>query len=239
MQVTLTIPNNAELVVERGVNIQQGEPWYRIPQKKDIVVNVAQKFKIRPDAIFNYLTKVVGEEIKQQDLLALKKSLFSTKRILSDHDGIIKNINHQTGEITLQIDKNDRATVAAYFNGLVKGIDGKRVTVTIEKGESFVLKECQTDWGGECFYFNEPELYFKLSEEDMKNKAVIIETLKPHIAVKCEALGALGFACCQKDYRPDRPHAIFQKIDDYKRLLHLKKKNILFATLDRLAVAYD
>lgn len=239
MQITLTIPQNAEILTAKGQKIVFGDEFYRKKKGQDLVINIAERFNIKPKSIFNHLAKVIGEEIKKNDLIAIKRGFLSAKKLFAENNCVLKNINHNTGEITLQIDKNDTNLVHSYFTGNIEDIIFNKLKINIEKGMTFALTQCDADWGGESFYFENPSGYFSVNEEKVKDKVVIAENLTKHTMVKCEALGALGFISVNKNDNINLPIAILKTLEDYKQIIALKKKYILLSSIDKIGVVYD
>lgn len=239
MYVTLKIPETAELIVKKSQKISQGDELYRAQKKQAIIINLAQQLKIKPAAIFNHLVKVVGETLKKNDILAVKKGFLSKEVLRVEHDGILAAVNHHTGEITLQIDKDNHTIVYSYFTGVIHEVDKQMIKVRLEKGESFEVEDCATDWGGEVFYCRNEQNYLTVSEENVKNKVIMVEKLTPHLRAKSEALGALGFAYLIKETNTNSPRARLKKKEDYETLSAKKQKMILFSSADKIGVAYE
>lgn len=239
MFITIALPENAELIAEKGKRITHGDPLYRVKQEKNQIIDIAQKLAIQPKQIFNCMIKMVGEKVKKNEVIALKKSLLSEKKIYADYDGIIQKIDHRAGLVILHIDKNENSIVQSFFTGIIHEKDDNRLKIYLEKGNRIELEATTNDWGGELFYFTDESLYFTINEESIKNKTVIIEYLSPHIQVKCEALGAIGFACMEKKDHTALPHAVFKKKDDYTQLIQSKKSFIICSAVEKIAIIYE
>jgi hypothetical protein len=104
MIIDLATPNEANVLVKAGDKVDLETKILTIAKKALIRINVAKKLNIAPEKIFQSLKKFVDDEIKKGDKLAYKKTLFSNKYVFSDYDGILKEINHQTGEVIIEVD---------------------------------------------------------------------------------------------------------------------------------------
>jgi len=239
MVITLSLPKDVEIKVKKGDVINFSDPLYQVRANKEIKINVAEKLEIKPEEIFRYITKVIGEEVKKGELLAKKKGLLGAKKIYSDCDGVIKEINHKTGEILLMTALNKQKLVRANFKGVVEGIGKNQLKIGLEGGTEFSLKEVNQDGGGEVFYFKDESFFFRVTEEEIRNKIIIIEELKKHIEAKCEALGCAGFLFLKGELPQDLPAGKIKNVGDYQKICELKKKYVIFSKEDKKAIVYS
>lgn len=240
MTIKLSLPPDVVIKPKKGDAVNFGDPLYEYSFSKKITINIAQKLGIKPDNIFQYLVKIIGEPIRKGELLAVKKSFFSPKKIYSSYDGIIKDINHQTGEVIIMSNKDcQKKVIVANFKGVIEDFNQTYLKIKIKEGKPFFLKEINQDGGGESYYFQSENSFFRLNEEEITDKIIIIENLKLIIEVKCEALGAKGFVFLKGQPSTNLPWAKIKNIDDYQKLYQLKKKYVIFSKRDKIAVVYD
>lgn len=239
MFITITLPERGELLAEKGTTIAQGDPLYRTKKEEARTINIAQKLKIKPQAIFNVLTKVVGENVKKNEVIASQKGFLSARTLRADHDGVIEKIDHLSGHVTVRIDKDANTIIQSFFTGTIKDRENNHLIIEIEKGIAIELEMASTDWGSASFYLTDETRYFTINEEDIKNKTVIAEHLTPQMQVKCEALGAAGFLLVKKNRRIDLPHAIFKNPEEWIHVVESKKPSILCSALENKAVIYE
>ena len=114
MTIELKIPFSVHLLVKEDQLVDFKTPFFEFKTKKDINISVAKKLSIKPDKIFRYLKKLVGETIEKGEIIAEKKTFLSSKKIVSSHSGLIKEINHDLGEITLEINEKDEDTTLLF-----------------------------------------------------------------------------------------------------------------------------
>ncbi|HLL61188.1 MAG TPA: hypothetical protein VK338_05705, partial [Candidatus Nitrosocosmicus sp.] len=103
MNITLTLPKDAELHIKNGDQIDFGDKFFSVYSSELVTINVAEKLHIKPETIFHYLNKIIGEEIKKDEIIALKKNGLMTHKIVSDYNGRLKEIDHHTGAIILNV----------------------------------------------------------------------------------------------------------------------------------------
>lgn len=238
MIITLTLPKNAHLKVKKGEMIDFGDPLYAVASRQEIKINIAERLAVKPEDIFRHVVKVIGERVKKGELIAKKKKLLKTDKIYSDYDGVIKEINHQTGEILLTTDKDGQDIIPSYFEGLVEQIGRNQLKIEVENGKEFELKEINADGGGEIFYFKEEALFFSITEEQIRNKIIVLEKLKSHIEAKGEALGCSGFVLLIGKLPSSLPAAKIKKIDDYQRIIQLNRKYVIYSKNDKKVAVY-
>ena len=107
MIITITLPEADEVLVKPGQKVDFETPILKRHSKKDIKVPLAQLLKIKSKDIFSHLKKFVGEEVTKNDLIAEVKGMLSTKRYFSEYEGVLKEINHGDGSITIAV-KSDQ-----------------------------------------------------------------------------------------------------------------------------------
>lgn len=247
MLITLNIPKDAKIIAEEGEKINIGDELYHIEKKKEIKINIAQVLNIKPELIFQHLAKLIGEEVKKNEILAFKKGFLSTEKIYSDYQGVLKEINHNSGEITiLMIDKNSKRIVKSYFKAVINKIANNCLIIEITDAHKINFDQIPTEGGGELFYFLNNNSYFNIFEDNIKNRVVLIEELTPRVKIKCEALEAGGFIFCRKktdsNFFSTTDNLIFStqiKSEDYRKLINLKKRYIIFSTIDKIGIVYD
>lgn len=246
MTITVAIPKIAHTLVSVGDKIEPGTQLYESKKKKNISINIAEKLSIKPDTIFHYLDKIIGEEVQKGELLASKKGLMRTRRVFATHEAVIKEISHVTGEIILMTDDEEVVVTSSPvtnpligLRGVVEKIASNSMTINIKSGDSYEVKNVNSDCAAELYYFADESHYFTATEDDIANKIIVIDTLKPHIQVKCEALGCVGFLCASGSVQSDIAHATFVNQKDYDTMIRHKYKYGAFTTTDSIVCVYN
>lgn len=245
MKLRLKLPPDSQLEAKVGGHIKLGDPLYTVRKSMDVMVNIAGMLNIGGDQLFRHLTKMIGDSVSFGDVLATKKGIIGTKKIHSEHAGIIAQIDHNSGTVVIAASESVTGSEAeskpAFFSGRIEEFEKAEgtITVTIDKGEEIDLKRASEDGGGELYFFSDESHYFTASEDQIEGKIIVVSELKPHISAKCEALGALGFVYLA--IRPDLSvsGAQVEKIADFEALVKGKKKYILYSAIDKKAIIYD
>ena len=188
--------------------------------EEEINISVAKELGIPSQKIFTYLKKFVGESIEKDETIAVKKGFFSNKKITSRYSGLIKEINHFDGSITILSRTKIDTTIKAFFKGKVNKISKNQVTVDINKGEEFSAKNVSLSFGGKTFYSGVGNDF---TSENLLGSVVICENMTAYQKTKAEALGCTGFLSLNKlEGQSDAPSAQFKNINDYKKAVKLK-----------------
>lgn len=194
MKITFTIPGEGELKIKTGQTIKINDPLYQSSKTISKVVNLSKKLHIKPDKIFFSLKKMVGDIINKGDLIAENKSLLLHHLYHSEYSGILKEISHHDGTITINVkEESDKDNYcSAYFQGEIINIDKREVSLKVNHQSSFSLKTANQDFGGIVFYVKKNHSEQE-SIHDIDNKIIIADNLSEYQQSKFEALGAKGF----------------------------------------------
>ncbi len=219
MILSIQIPAGSHVKVKAGEIIDFKTPLFEIVSNAEYSIPLAQKLGVSPSRIFHHLKKFVGEEIKKGDLLALKKELFSTKRVTSDYDGKIQEINHTEGTIIITI-KGKKTLTYSPIKGEVAEIKTKEIAIHVKEGKEYELKKASQDFGGEVYYYANSPAYQLVSSLDVSNKILIAESLSAYVQSKMEALAIIGCVMLAKlPEDSDRPYAQIKRIQELSNIM--------------------
>ncbi len=216
MIINIQIGEKSNYLIKEGDKVDFETPFREKFSQSTITIDIAKKLDIDPSKIFRYLKKLVGEEIKKNQIIASKHSLFNSIKLVSEYDGHIKEVNHNTGKITLNIDRNEKSIEKCFFKGKIKSIKDKEVKIEVNKGDEYSLKIVSTNFGGEALYLkNEDDLY----SSNVSKKIIIVDSISDYFQTKAEALGARGFVTLIKLPDPtELNQALIKNIDDVKKI---------------------
>ncbi|MCX7881141.1 MAG: hypothetical protein N2482_01345 [Patescibacteria group bacterium] len=196
MIISFSFPKETNCLLKSGQKVDFTTPFLEKNQEEEIKISLTQELNIHSKDIFRCLKKVVGDEIKKGELIALKKNFFSLKKITAPADGLIQEVSHETGEIILKVKKNEKNIINAFFTGEITEIKNNVIHFKVKKKEEYPIKSATNNFGGQVFYFKENETDF--NAEDIENKTVVSEKYHPYIQLKIEVLGAKGFVSLNK-----------------------------------------
>lgn len=190
MIVPVKIPPHVDILIEKGQRVNFSTPLLKRRGEKTVKVPLSQLMKFQPDKIFLRLKKAIGEPIKKGDLVAEQKNLLSTKRYFSEIDGILREIDHIAGSLTIEQENADQATHMCYFTGEIAAIYDDYLELSVEKSYKAQTTQDIPYLGAEIFYAT-PDTH-ALSEENINGKCIFATDIPAVDHTKIEALGGTG-----------------------------------------------
>src|SRR3989344_3063360 len=241
MDIHIQLPENSKLLLKKGTAVAIGDKFYSLSSQKDLAVPISSPLKINPGRIFQHLDVTVGQEVEKGTLLASKKTFLGRKSVTSENKGTITKVDHETGEVTISGGQSTSGVVTAFFNGEIVDYDKQKylVTIAINKGDAFELKEVSENGGGKIVHIDITANYFSLTEEDLKGKIILIDELQNHMTAKLEALGAMGILTLKGAAQTDLPVGKVKLIDDFKKLATGNYTYVIFSSSEKKAIAYN
>ncbi len=216
MIITFTLEGSGNFIIKVGQKVEFNDPLFEKKESKEVRIPLAQFLHIPPTKIFKTLKKFVGEDVKKGDLLAEKKGFLFHPKYHSEHDGIIKEINHHDGSVVLEIQTDESSTINAFFKGEIASLENNTVTLKLNAGKTLELRETSHTFGGSVLIANIKELP-NLAEDEVTNKIIFTEKIAPYELVKLEALGSQGFITShQYVQKPSLPSAVLKNIDEFE-----------------------
>lgn len=207
-------------LLKEGQNVDFDTPFLQKKIEEEINISIAKNLSVSPEKIFHYLKKFVGEEIEKGETIATNKGIFITNKIVSKYSGLIKEINHSDGSITILSKTEDENTINSYFKGKIVKIKKNEILIEVEDGEQFSGKNIDKNFGGKVFY-HEKNLEFK--SENIFDTVLVCEDITSYYSSKAEALGCRGFLSVSKLAGDlEIPHAQFKVVGDYKKVTKTK-----------------
>lgn len=197
MQFTVHFPETSQCVLKGGQNVDFNTPFLKHKVQEDSNFSVSQRLHVPPEKIFHYMKKFVGDTIHKGDILAVKKGLLSTQKLMAETDGVLKEINHTDGTIVISQSKEAKDTVMTTFKGHVVEVEKNKVVIKVKSGKEYPLKKTTGDFGGSVFYIEHPEQTI-FSSADVGQKIVVTEKLNEYLETKLEAVGVTGFVSLTK-----------------------------------------
>ncbi|MCX7955617.1 MAG: hypothetical protein N2593_00705 [Patescibacteria group bacterium] len=228
MIVNFPIIKNSQILVKKGSKIDFNTSLFKNNFKKEITINIAEKLSINPEKIFSYLKKLVGEEIKKDEILAEKKSLFSSIKINSPVSGIIKEINHNQGIIIIETLSKEKNDFLSPFKGIIEDIKNDFIKIKLNKAQIFDLKNKGENFGGEIFLFKSSD-FFNIKTDNIENKIIVAEKFSSFEQIKLEALGAKGFITI--DNMPEKTNLLFFKLKNIEDIKKIFKEKFIYCTI--------
>jgi len=172
MLIFIDIPYGSKCLLKLGQNVDFDTDFIETRTNKEIKIHLAKKIGIKPAQIFHYLKKFVGENIQKGEIIAVKKSVFSTDRFVCDQDGTIKEIDHNEGTITINCINSQEKVSKAFFTGEVDEIKHDQIGLNVKNGLAFNIKNASCDYGGNVFYLKNNAI-----TADIANKILLTDNV--------------------------------------------------------------
>jgi hypothetical protein len=217
MILTIPLLYQGKILIKAGQKVDFDVPLYEEKKAEEVKIHLSQRLEISPNKIFDYLKKFVGEQVKKGDLLAVKKSFFEDKKILSEIDGLLKEINHNEGYILIDSAIKKEKTRHCFFKGEVRSVEKNQIKLNVNQLKDYRIKESAgigDDLGGRTFYLKEKQESF--TEEEVDGRIIVGAELSSYQTTKLEALGARAFATLHHINHASIPSVIFKNIEDSK-----------------------
>lgn len=191
MTISFSISEPGSLQLTPGQSVDFNTPLVRTVARTGFQLQIAHELGIPNDKIFMHMSKIVGDTVEANEILAIRKSTFGTKKISSPKSGIIKQIDHETGSLYIETLTESSDIKKCYFKGVIKSLKDSVVTLEVESADEYKLKDVVSDFGGEALYQESIHLA-ELVGDSVKNKVIFTESVKPTEAVRLDVLGANG-----------------------------------------------
>jgi len=220
MLITIPLSNSDHCLLKEDHDVDFETPFLQKKTEEEVSISIAKNLNVSPQKIFHYLKKFVGESIEKDEILAVNKGIFSTKKIISKYSGLIKEINHADGTIIILSQEGTENTINSYFKGKVDKIKKNEVSIEVGKGEQFPIKTANQNFGGKTFYLDEK---LDLNSENISDSIIVCENITSYYKAKAEALGCRGFVSLSKlTEETTAPYAQLKNINDYKKIVKTK-----------------
>lgn len=239
MVIKLQVPEGTKIIVSKGQKVAQGEPFYSLHTEESHIIDVAKELGIKTSDIFSYVKAVVGDSISAGDIIAEKKKLLNKKTISSPISGTISKIDHDTGAIHISSISDEGSTISTFFTGEIVDISPDENLIHIEVGNTYSFDiQAEKDSGGEIFILDNVD-YFQISEDEIKDRILVTDTVQSHIEAKAEALGAGGLIYNKGDASSSMPSAKIPKKEEIDKLKKGKYTYVIFSTYEKKGFAYN
>lgn len=220
MLITVSPSVSDHCLLKEGQVVDFETPFLQKKIEQEINISISKNLNVPPEKIFHYLKKFVGESIEKNEIIALNKGIFTTKKIVSKYSGLIKEINHSDGSITILSKTEAENTINSCFKGKVRNIKKNELSIEVGKGEQFPAKNISQNFGGKTFYLDENPDF---NSENLFNSIVVCENITSYYKAKAEALGCQGFLSLNKlTEESSAPFAQLKNINDYKKIVKSK-----------------
>ena len=229
MVINIDLPGKVKCMLKEGDKVDFDTNFLEKKSEVQVTVAIAKKLNIDPSKIFRYLKRLVGEEVKKGETLALKKGFISNQKIISQYEGIIQEIDHLKGDIIITTYIDEKKTQKCFFKGKIKEVSKTEISLEVEKSAEFPIKPTDFDFGGEAYYNKKG--HDDLNSQNVAEKILVADEITDFVQVKGEALGVAGYITLSKlPELTDKNHVQFKNINDLEKV---QKLNYPYCLIDK------
>ena len=139
-KITLSLKSPGKFLVTEKLEVSAGEVLAESERFFTTTINLAQELKVNPKQVSKYLVKLIGDQISQGQVLAVKKGLLEKQTIRAKVSGIIKSLDNDTGLLTV-VTKSEIIRLLSPMKATVAKIEDQKVITLEFKAEIFEGKE--------------------------------------------------------------------------------------------------
>ena len=189
----ILLPEGFSLKVSAGDKIAAGQV---IAEGQGAVheetIHLAHELKLVPPKTIKALKKNLGDSVVVGDVLAAKKSLLSSKQIVSEFSGIIVKIDAENGDVVIRVsgEAQNLKTVNSPVDGTVDSLDNGKVVLKTDKEAVMALDGVGGEAEGEIEYLADSE-ETKLSAQ-VKGRILLTKSIDKVYIFKTIGLEAAG-----------------------------------------------
>ncbi len=243
MILTIHLPFSGKPKFKVGDQVDFDTPLYEEKRVEEIKLLLSDKLNVSPDKIFHHLKKFVGDKVKKGDVLAEKKSLFDNKKILSDIDGILKEVNHNEGYVLIDIESSETKTKNCFFKGEINSIEKHEIKLKINSSKEYPIKETNhinDEYIGYKVYYL-AEKHGEFNADDVEGRMVVcLDVVTSYHQVKLEALGVSGFVSLRNlSEITSLPFIKLKNIEDMKTVFKAQLPYCIFNKKESKIILYD
>jgi hypothetical protein len=238
MKFPVKIPSGHEVLITIGQQVDFETPLLKKHTTVGSTVPLSNILQFPPEKIFLNLKKFVGEKVKKGDLLAEHKTFFSTKQYISEFEGLIKEVNHQTGTVTIETASENTNTINCFFVGEVTNITEGYLELNVKKYKEYEIHATHY-FGGETLYVRDTTTE-TVTEEQIDNKILCTERIQPYDQVKYETLGVKSFITLEDlNNKSSLPRARVKQKHDLEEILNAQLPYCIIGHDESTIVFYE
>jgi hypothetical protein len=155
-------------------------------------LHLAHDLKLVPQKALKTLKKNLGDSVAEGEVLAAKKSLLSTKQIISKFSGIIVRIDAESGDVIIRLNSGAQnvKTILSPVAGVVESVDKEKIVLKTDKEALVALDGIGGEAEGEIEYLPDSD-ETKLGVE-VKGKILLTKSIDKVYVFKTIGLEAAG-----------------------------------------------
>ena len=210
--VNVQIPTEAEILVKEGDTVDMKTPVAIL--KESIApanIEIARLLKVHPQKMSQYLKTKIGDKIQRGDVLAEKRSFFSSYAVRSPDEGVVGEIDLSIGTLALSSINTKNKKIYATTPGRVKKISEREITLECEAKE-FVGEDGNGErtWG-KLHYIKGERTGVLDIPTDIEGSVVLVYDSTYAALAKMDAMGVRAVVTTQNIKESILPYLVVNK----------------------------
>jgi len=192
--VHFPIPHGAKVLVDAGATVG-AKTVLVMPGKFETseIIPLAKILGIGKTKVARYLKKRIGEEVTSGDIIAEKRSFFSSSIIKSPTSGKLAQIDLSSGTLTLLVKKKETFDkIITPIAGRITNISKSYIELEVEAEDFNIIKGQGKDVLGKLKFVDFEILGVLDVPEDVEGNIIVCNTVAQESITKLEVLGVFG-----------------------------------------------
>jgi hypothetical protein len=231
----ILLPEGFSLKVSAGDKIAAGQILAEGQGNvREEIIHLAHELKLVPQKAVGLLKKSLGDSVLTGDVLAVRKSLLSSQKIISEFSGTIIKIDETSGDLTIRISGEGQKlkTLNSPVDGTVDSCDSGKIVLKTDKETIVALDGVGLEGEGVIEYLADSD-ETKL-ESGIKGKILLTKAIDKLYVFKTIGLEAAGIITekledidfVELEEKRVRMPILEVSEEDFKRLVKYSRKNI-------------
>ncbi len=210
----ITIPSGAKTLVSRGDKVHLGSV---LAEQKDArqmePVSMSTLLGVPKKKITSYLTKSIGVQVRQGEIIGKRRKLFTEMIVRSPVDAVISSIDLTTGMLNLVALANP-ITLKSPVDGRIKKVSEDAIEIDFSGKVISGIKGY--GWAsGSLVFFDKTKHevlgYLSSGSVDVNKKIIVVPYLSDILVSKLRAMGAVGLIAVDYEESKVMPYIIIEK----------------------------
>lgn len=233
------LPDDCLLLVETGDEITSKTVIAKSGVTfSDENISIAEILQIKPAQISKYLKIGVGESAEKGQIIAEKRSLFSTAIIKSPFTGKLKEVDLKKGILTItSADNLKKTNFSLPFKGKISAIAKNHLDIIVEGKVMAGIRGQGTVFSGKKFVFKDKKLNVLDSLDETEDAIVCCQEIEEDAIIKLDCIGSLGLILLKAPKSSPLPWMLFEE-KEFKEIVLAEEKNICVLVNSLQAAVY-
>jgi len=231
----ILLPEGFTLKVSVGEKVTAGQVLAEGQEKtREEIIHLASALKLVPQKAIKSLKKNLGDSVSAGEVLAAKKSLLSSHKIISEFSGIIIKIDETSGDLVIRISGGGQnlKTFSSPVDGIVQSFDNGKVVLKTDKEAILAVDGVGGESEGKIEYLadsDETKLDVEIKGKILLTKA--IDKLYVFKTIGLEAAGIItesleGIDFVDLEEKNVKMPVLEVSEEDFRKLVKERQKNI-------------